>query len=430
MQENPEPRRRLALPPALRHRTFRLYFSGLVFSSFGNSFIQLAIIWQLYELTGSPLQIGLLGLSRASATIPVLLLGGLLADAVNRRRLIIFAHTGHFIVAGTLVTLSFTDALEPGMFYVAAMLGGLFMALANPARQAMVPNMVPATDLTNALALTATQRSVARIAGPPVAGILLGFVGPTATYAVATASWLMMLTVMFLIRSVPQAPVRRRGVSFRALNDGLSYVWAHPILLSMMLLDFGQNFLGAARGLLPVYAADIFEVGPQGFGILSAASAIGTLVGGVLMSSIPQVRRAGIGVLIGISIFGICTVLFAYNTVFWIALVLLGGEGFGDTVSHVFRGTILQLNTPDHLRGRVTSLNMVFTNGGGPLGQFRAGGMAEWLGPQIAVLSGGVAVLGVVGLFAVWIPMVRRYVLEPGSTRVPEATPADPIDTA
>jgi hypothetical protein len=196
-----------------------------------------------------------------------------------------------------------------------------------------------------------------------------------------------------------------------SLREGLSYVLKHRILLWMMLLDFGQNFLGA-RALLPVYASDILRVGPEGFGLLSAASAVGTIAGGGLLSFMPQVRRAGLGVLTGITIFGVSTILFAYNDVFWIALVLLAGEGFGDVVSHVFRLTILQLNIPDQLRGRVTSVNMVFTNGGGPLGSFRAGAMAAWIGPEAAVLAGGVTVLAIVAVVGAAVPLVRRYEIE------------------
>jgi MFS family permease len=369
--------------------------------------------WQLYEMTGSPLQLGLLGLSRATTTIPVLLFGGMLADAVDRRKLMLVTQLGHVALGATLVAMAVTGSLEAWMFYIVAMTSGLFTALENPARQAIVPNMVPRAELTNALALNSTQRSIAQIGGWPLAGVLFSLVGATANYAVSLGSFIVMLFVLISLRSVPQAERSgRRAFSMKSAAEGFSFVWTHPILLMMMILDFSQNFLGAVRGLLPVFAVDVLHVGPEGLGVLSAATAVGTIFGGLLMSSITQIKHAGIGVLIGVSIFAFCTILFAYNTVFWLATLLLAGTGFGDTVSHVFRGTILQLNIPDHLRGRVTSVNQIFTTGGPPLSQFRAGASASLLGPELAVLAGGLGVLTVVAIIGIAAPLVRRYTID------------------
>jgi MFS family permease len=402
-----------AFATSLRNRTFRFFYGGLVVSSFGTNFTQLAISWQMYELTGSPLHLGLLGLSRAASLIPFLLVGGLLADAIDRRKLMMFTQAGHLTVTAALLIFTASDVISPGVFYIAAIVGSIFTALENPARQAIVPNLVPTEDLTNALALNASQRSVSSIAGPPIAGMILGFFGPTANYGVTVVTFAAMIVVLALIRPLrAQEPAGRRSVSLQSLGQGFAYVHRNPILFVMMLLDFCQNFLGAARALLPIYASDILNAGPQGFGILSGASAVGSITGGIVMGTLGHVRRAGIGVLIGIAIFGVCTVLFAYNTSFVFAYILIFGEGFGDTVSHVLRSTILQLNVPDELRGRVTSLNQVFVNGGGPLGSFRAGAMGALLGPELAVLSGGVIVLGVVVFIATCVPMVRRYTIE------------------
>ncbi|MPZ49281.1 MAG: MFS transporter [Dehalococcoidia bacterium] len=413
MQETEKPYRGPAFAASLRHRTFRVFYGGLVLSSFGGNFTQIAISWQMYELTGSALHLGLLGLSRAASLIPFLLVGGMLADAVDRRKLLMFTQAGHLVITAGLLVLTASELISPGIFYIAAIVGSVFTALENPARQAIVPNLVPEADLTNAIALNASQRSVSSIAGPPIAGIILGFLGPVANYSVTVFSFAVMIVILALIRPLRAQESRgRRSVSLQSLAQGFAHVRANPILFVMMLLDFCQNFLGAARALLPIYASDILNAGPQGFGLLSGASAVGSITGGVVMGTLGRVRRAGIGVLIGITIFGVCTVLFAYNTSFVLAYVLIFGEGFGDTVSHVLRSTILQLNVPDELRGRVTSLNQVFVNGGGPLGSFRAGGMAALFGPELAVLSGGVIVLMIVAFVATCVPSVRRYTLE------------------
>jgi MFS family permease len=417
MQETEKPYHGPAFAMALRHRTFRVFYSGLVFSSFGNNFTQIAISWQMWELTGSALHLGLLGLSRAASLIPFLLVGGMLADAIDRRKLMMFTQGGHLVITAGLLVLTASDQVSVVMFYVAAVVGSVFTALENPARQAIVPNLVPESDLTNAIALNSTQRSVSSIAGPPLAGVVLGFFGAEANYAVTVVSFATMIVILALIRPLRAQEARggRRSVSLKSLAEGFAHVRHNPILFVMMLLDFCQNFLGAARALLPIYASDILNVGPQGYGLLSGASAVGSITGGVVLGTLGTIRRIGIGVLIGVTIFGICTVLFAYNTSFFFAYILIFGEGFGDTVSHVLRSTILQLNVPDELRGRVTSLNQVFVNGGGPLGSFRAGAMGAWLGPELAVLTGGVTVLAVVFFVATCVPMVRRYTIEPSS---------------
>jgi MFS family permease len=409
---NPSPTERTVPFAALREGDFRLFYAGVVCSNFGTNFTQIAMSWQIYQMTGSPLQLGLLGLVRAIPAMTLVLFGGLLADAVDRRRLMMITQGCQFCVTGALLVLSVLGLLSPGVFYVTSALQAVFSSLENPARQAIVPNLVPKHLLTNALALNATQRSAANIAGPPLAGIVLGFFGPTVNYAIDTLSWLVMIAMLAVIHPAARQGAGRRALTFQALGDGFLYVWTHPILLSMMLLDFAQNFLGQARGLLPVYASDILQAGPQGYGILSAATSIGTLSTGAVMSGLPQMRRAGLGVLVGILIFAVCTCVFAYSQVFWLSALMLAGQGMGDCISHVFRLTILQSNIPDEIRGRVTGVNSLFTNGGGPLGQFRSGAMAQWIGPQASMLVGGLAVLGVIGCVAT-LPLVRKFELLP-----------------
>lgn len=407
---------RFGFPPSLHHPTFRRYYFGLIATGFGNNFAQLAMSWQIFEMTGSPLSLGLLGLWRAVATMPVLLFGGLLADAVDRRKLMVATETGHFLVVAAILAFAVADQLSPGVFYATTVLSAFFTALANPARQAIVPNMVPDRDLANAMALNATQRSVSQIAGPPLAGILVATVGPSANYLINTVASTIMLGVMLSIRTQGQIAGGRRSVSWKAVADGFVYVRHHPIIMSMMALDFSQNFLASGRALLPVYSSVILfwpgtmeHIGAQGLGILSGATAIGSIVGGVTMSGLSNIRKAGVGVLLAISFYATCTVLFAYNPFFVVAWLLLAGQGLGDTVSHVFRLTILQLNIPDALRGRVTAVNMVATNGGPSLGTFRAGAMAEWLGTEMSVLVGGLATLAFVAGIAAFVPIVRRF---------------------
>jgi MFS family permease len=399
---------------ALRVRDFRLYYIGVVASGFGTMFTQFATSWQMYEMTGSALQLGLLGLARFVPTVILLMVGGLLADAVDRRKLMIVTQAGQCAISATLMMLSINGQLSPNVFYVAALIFAVCSSLENPARQAIVPNLVPEHVLTNALALNATQRSASSIAGPALAGIVFGWLGPTANYVIDTVSWLVMIGALLVIRPVSHARSGRRAMTFKSLGEGFRYVWTHPILMAMMGLDFSQNLLGGVRTLLPVYAMDVLHIGPQETGFLQAATPIATLSTASLMSALPQVRRAGIGVMIGVGIFAVSTCIFAFNHNLIIAALCLAGQGIGDTVSHVFRQTILQLNIDDQIRGRVTSLNMVFTNGGPSLGQLRAGSFAQWLGPEMAVFTGGLAILAVITFVGFAIPIVRRFEIHQG----------------
>ena len=302
--------------------------------------------------------------------------------------------------------------MTPTVFYVASALLALLNGLENPARNAFVPNVVPPADLTNALALNSVQRNVAMIAGPSLAGVALAAFGPTVNYAVDTASWLAMIGALSLIHPILRGGAGRRAMTFQALGEGLAYVWTHPILLAMMGLDFVANVFGSPRGLFPIYAKDILMVGPEGLGIMSAVSSVAAIGAAAVMSTFASIRRAGIGVLVSVAFYAACTVLFAFSHVFWFSLIMLAGQGIGNTVSTVLRGTILQLNIPDELRGRVTGVNQVFTNGGPQLSQFRGAGMAEWMGAEGSAGFGGLVTLGFVCLIWAVLPMVRRFEID------------------
>lgn len=404
---------------ALRHRDFRLFWGGLVLSGTGSQFTAVAMAWQIYELTNSPLQIGLLGLARAVPQMALLLFGGLLADAVDRRRLMMAMQVGQFAVSGFLAALAFAGLVSPPVLYMASVFLAVFGSLENPARQALVPNLVPRSELTSAVALNATQRNVSQIAGPALAGIVLGGTSAAFCYAVDAISWLLMLGALAVIAAPAQAASGRRGISLQSLGEGVGFVWRHPVVLSLTILDFAQNVLGSPRALMPVYARDILFVGPEGLGLLYAATSAGSVGAAALMTAMPQVRRAGLWVLIGVGIYAVSTMLFAVSHVFWFSLAMLAIEGIGNTVSTILRGTMNQLVTPDDLRGRVTSVNNVFTNGGPQLGQFRAGAVGEVIGGEGSALGGGAALLAVVALVAALARPVREFRID--SASVPAA---------
>ena len=393
----------------LRHRDFRLFWTGLLLSSVGSQFTTVAMAWQIYELTDSPLQIGLIGLARAVPQIAILLFGGLLADAMNRRRLMMLTQASLFGVSGALALLTLAGSATPLRLYVATMFLALFSSLEAPSRQAFVSNLVPREDLSRALAMHSSQRQIAVIAGPSVAGLVLAFAGPALCYAVDAVSWLIMFAALALIRT--RLPERGgwRTVSLNALGAGLRFVWRHPVIFPLLVMDFGANIFGTVRALLPVFARDILLVGPEGLGVLYAASAVGSLLGAVGFSLLGRTSRAGRWILGGVTVYGVCVILFAQSQSFWLSVICLIGYGIGDTISAILRATINQLSTPDELRGRMASIHSLFTNSGPQLGQFQAGALASLFSAEIAATSGGLIILLIVVVLALGFPKVREY---------------------
>ena len=413
-----------ALLSPLRHRDFRIFWIGLLASGMGSQFTTVAMAWQIYELTDSPFQIGLIGLARAVPQVVLLLVGGLLADAMNRRRLMVCTQIGLCAVSTLLALLSFHDVASPLTLYIAAALLAVFNSLEAPSRQAIVPSLVPREQLPKALALHSSQRYVSVIAGPSLAGLLLALLGPAACYAIDALSWLAMLASLALLRTRLQEGKGWEAVSFDSLWEGFRFVSRHSVIFPLMILDFGATFFGSTKALFPVYARDILSVGPEGLGVLYAATAAGSLLVAAGMSLLGEVRRAGIWIITGIALYGICTCLFAGSRVFWLSALLLAGAGAGDMISSILRGTINQLSTPDALRGRMASINSLFTSSGPQLGQFESGVVAAWLGSEFSALSGGVAALIILAAVAAWFPGIRQFRIR--SDPAPEAARTAP----
>ena len=399
----------MRLPPALQHRDYRLFWSGAFLSAAGSQFTTVAVAWQMYELTGSALQVGLLGLGRAIPQITLSLVGGLLADAVDRRRLMMAMQVLQFVVSTTLAVLTLLGLASPGLLFGASVALAFGTALETPSRQAVVPNLVPAADLTSALALNNAQRSIATIAGPSLAGIMIAIAGPLGCYVVDAVSWFAMLAALALIRTPLQTALTQGGrgaMTFSALSEGVRFVMHQPVLLAFMALDFGATFFGSSNALLPIYAKDILHVGPIGLGLLYAASSMGALVAATAMSGRTSIDRAGRWVIISVFGYGLCMIGFGVSHVFVLSMLMLAGTGAGNMVGAVLRGTSNQLLTPDALRGRVAAVNAVFVTGGPQLGQFESGLIAAVFSPELSAVTGGIGaalvVIGVALVPGVW----------------------------
>ena len=393
----------------LSHRDFRLFWAGLVVSAIGSQFTSVAMAWQIYEITGSALQLGLIGLARAVPTIALLLFGGMLADAVNRRHLMMVAEIGQLCVAAALATCSLLGLVSPALLYAVSASSALFSALEGPARTAMIPNLVPREQLTNALAMNASVRYLATVVGPLLAGLVIAGTGAAFCYLVEAGTRLVGVITLALMRPVAQVVGGRKAMSLTSLREGLEFVWTHPVMLWLMALDLIQNFFGSARNLAPVYAKDILFVGPEGLGLLYSATAIGALGMAFIVGTLGRLQRAGRWVLISVGLYGLFTAVFAISESFWLSWLTLAAAGAANTVSNVTRATINQLITPDEVRGRVTGVNSMFTTTGPPLSQFSAGAFATLFGTPTGPLAGALVVVGAAAGMAAAVRSVRGF---------------------
>jgi MFS family permease len=394
---------------ALQHRDFRLLWIGQMVSLAGTQMQMVTINWHIYSLTNSALALGLIGLVRVLPIIVFSLVGGAFADVHDRRRVLMFTQTTMFGLAAILALLTMSGRITDGLIFLLAALTAAATAFDAPARQALLPNLVPNEHLTNALSLNLLMAQIASIVGPGLAGFVIAGMGIAAVYWFNAASFLAVLVALLFMRSPAQANRGATQFTLAAIADGIRFVKGTRIILATMLIDFLATFFSSATTLLPIFARDILRVGPQGLGILYAGQSGGAVLAGVGMSIAGRIRRQGAVLLISVALYGLATALYGASQWFVLSLILLAGIGAADTVSTVLRNTIRQLATPDHLRGRMTSVNMIFFMGGPQLGDLEAGVVAAAFGAPLSVISGGIATVLIVGLTAWFIPQVRRY---------------------
>lgn len=392
---------------AMQHRDFRLLWAGRIISSLGAQMQLVAVGWQVYELTGSALWLGATGLFRATAGILFSLAGGALADSMDRRRLLLITQPVLMLTGLALALSTIFHLVTLPLIYALVFIAAAAQALDNPARQAIVPVLVPREHLMNAFAWDITGMQAAALAGPALGGFAIDAFGVGATYLCYTASFLAIISALLFMRARVAPGGRRPGVA--AVVEGLRFVRRHPIALPVMLLDFFAMFFGSAVALLPIYARDILDVGAQGYGWLASAEAIGGAIGAAIMIPLGTVRRPGLPLILSVIAFGLCSAAFGISRNFWLSMLLLAGTGAADTVSMIMRRSIIQLSTPDELRGRVTSANMIFVLSGPQLGQLESGAVAQLAGPTASVVSGGLGAILAAVIIAARVPAIRRY---------------------
>lgn len=414
---------------ALRHRDFRLLWMGMLISMIGSQMQLAAVDWHVYELLrgqtytitlfgqslslgAEALGLGTLGLVRIVPVIFFALLGGMVADTQDRRRLMIFTQSAAAIVAATLAAVTLLGYDSVPAIYLLTSLGAAAAAFDNPARQALVPNLVPREHLTNALSLNTLNWQIGTIIGPMIAGLMLGAFNIGWIYAANAITFLAVIIALLLMRYRGQASPLNGGLGWKPLMEGLRFVYRSRLIWSTMLLDFFATFFSSARTMLPIVAGDILHVGSLGYGLLRTAQPVGAVIAGAALALRKDIHRQGAVLLASVAIYGAATALFGASTLFALSLLMLALTGAADTVSTVIRATLRQLLTPDHLRGRMTSVNMIFFMGGPQLGELEAGLVASAFGVPFAIISGGMATV----LLTLWIawryPRLRGFTSE------------------
>lgn len=394
---------------ALQHRDFRLLWLGQLISVAGSEMQNVTINWHIYTITNSAVALGAVGLVRVLPIIAFSLTGGVFADARDRRRLLAVTQSTLMVLAVALAVITMTGNATAPLIYLLTAMSAAATAFEDPARQAIMPNLVPREHLANAISLTNLMRQTASIAGPALAGFVIAGLGIQAVYWINALSFLAVLGALLLMRTATQKQTGAVRISLTALAEGVRYVRDSKIIFSTMLLDFFATFFSSASALLPIFARDILRVGPEGMGLLYAAESVGAVVAGIAVASIRDIRRKGAVVLWSVAFYGLATALYGTSQWFLLSFFLLALVGAGDTVSAILRNTIRQVATPDHLRGRMTSVNMIFIRGGPQLGNLEAGILTALIGAPLSVVIGGVATILLVAVTAWLVPQLRTF---------------------
>jgi MFS family permease len=397
--------------PLRLDRDYRWLWSGQVVNGIGNQITRIALPYQVYVLTGSTLAIAALTFFQL---VPILLFalgGGSLADVMDRRRLLMATQAGMAVCSLALVLLALTD--EPpllALFAVAFFAAGL-SAVDQPARSSSIPRLVPAERLSSAIALNQLNFQMASIVGPAIGGLLIATVGIAGAYAVDLVSFVASFAALLAIRPIPPLTAAMRP-GLAAIREGLAFTRRRRAILGSFVIDLNAMIFGMPTSLFPVLALDTFQTGPAGFGLMAAAPAAGAFVGALFSGWVKAVRRIGLAILVAVAVWGLAITAFGLVTVsFPLALLCLAVAGAADVFSAVFRSTLVQLETPDELRGRVMSIHILVVTSGPRLGDIEAAVVASLTTPQFAVVSGGVLCVLGVGVVARRFPELARHVL-------------------
>jgi MFS family permease len=388
----------------LRHRNFSFYLSARILGTLAVQMQNVAVGWQVYAMTHNLFYLGMIGLAQFAPFLVLILPAGHVADRYNRRNIVTACLAMQLVVGLVLLAFATSGMQAVWPVFAVLVLFGSARAFMGPATQAMLVNLVPQQDFSKAVALSSSSFHVAVIAGPMLGGLLY-IQGPVTVYAIA-ASLLLAATVLMALTKAPPQVTNREPPSWHSVLEGLRFVCSRPIVLGAISLDLFAVLFGGATALLPALAHDVLHIGPQGMGLLRSAPGVGAALCSVGLAFFPVTRRVGAWMFGGVAMFGLGTVVLGSTTSFVIALACLLVMGAGDMISVYVRHLLVQYETPDAIRGRVSAVNSVFIGASNELGEFESGVTADWMGLQRAVVFGGVATLAVTGAWIKLFPVL------------------------
>lgn len=390
------------------NRDFTLYWCIRICSMMAFQMIAVAVGWHIYELTHSAMALGYVGLAGFLPAVFLVLVTGQVADRFDRRRVVQSSHVLEGLVALTLAISSWQGWISETVIFVGVFFFGVGKAFSGPTLAALLPSLVSKDELPRAISSASAAMQTAIIIGPAAGGLLYVF-GATAVYAAATALFVLAIILLGLIKR-PQHPVAMETASRedRSIFAGIRFIRAKPVVLGAISLDLFAVLLGGATALLPIFAKDILHTTPFGLGVLRSAPAVGALAMSFWLARKPIERNAGKIMFGSVAIFGIATIVFGLSHYFWLSLAALATLGAADMISVVIRSSLIQLETPDAMRGRVSAVNFLFIGASNQLGEFESGATAAFFGAVSAVVLGGVGTLAVVGLWMWWFPQLAK----------------------
>lgn len=394
---------------ALSFRDFRLLWIGLLVSRIGSEMQIVAVNWQIYFLTGSALALGIIGLVRFLPLIVLALPGGIASDKFDRRIIMLLAQITATVSTTLLAISTHFGVVNPYLIYLVLAINSACAAIDTPSRQSLVPSLVPKKYLINAIGLNTIMWQSAIVIGPAIGGFIIAGLGIGSVYILNAFSFLAVIIALLLMKKRKQIVSKDTSFNLDTLKVGFKFVLKTPMIYSTMFLDFFATFFSSATVLLPIFAKDILMVGPQGLGILYAAPSVGAVLAGLLTSSLGHFKNQGKILLGAVFLYGLATVSFGLSRSFLLSLFFLSLTGIGDVISTIIRNTVRQLVTPDHLRGRMVSINMIFFMGGPQLGEAEAGLLAAAAGAPASVIIGGLGTIAATLVIAFLVPKLRRY---------------------
>lgn len=390
----------------LRHRNFSFYLSARILGTLAVQMQNVAVGWQVYSMTHNLFYLGMIGLAQFAPFLLLILPAGHVADRYNRRNIVTACLATQLLVGLLLLGFAYSAMHIVWPVFAVLVLFGSARAFMGPATQAMLVNLVPQQDLSKAVALSSSSFHVAVILGPTLGGLLYIY-GPIAVYAIAATLLLVATVLMAIVKAPPQAS-NREPATWHSVLEGLRFVMSRPIVLGAISLDLFAVLFGGATALLPALAHDVLHVGPTGLGLLRTAPGAGAALCSIALAFFPITRRVGAWMFGGVAVFGVGTVVLGTTTTFAVALACLLLMGAGDMISVYVRHLLVQFETPDAIRGRVSAVNSVFIGASNELGEFESGVTAGWMGLSRAIVFGGAATLAVTGAWIKLFPVLAK----------------------